>query len=121
MMAASWAMSSPAGDPRREGAYTILITNNTSVAPLHVHPRLVFSDAAGTSTTVAHAIALVSTTQAFGFSAPQVQTGFILLSGQNVAFPLEFLAGSVLQIWLIAASNTASTVYISGAITIWKT
>ena len=120
LMAASWAMSAPAGDPRREGAYVVMVTNNAPTAPLHLHPRVVFTDPGGTSTTVAHVLNLISTTQAYGLSAPQVQTGVILLSGQGIALPLEFLAGSALQIWLIAASTTASAVYISGTVAIWK-
>ena len=120
VIAASVVLSAPGGDSQRQGRYAVLVTNNTSHAPLHVEPRVVFTDVTGVSTVVPHTMFLVSTTQSFGGSAAQVQSLLLLLSGQDALIPLEVLAGSALQIVLLAASTTSATAAISGMVAVFR-
>ena len=120
VVAASVVLSAPGGDSQRQGRYAVLVTNNTSQAPLHLEPRVVCTDVQGVSTVVRHTMFLVSTTQSFGGSAAQAQSLILLLSGQGAAIPLEVLAGSALQIVLLAASNTSATAAISGICQVWR-
>jgi hypothetical protein len=120
LMAVSFALSSPGGDYARQGRYVVTLTNDATVAPLHVQPRVVFTNRMGTSTTVVHTLFLASNTQAYGGSAPQAFGIVLVPSGQTLALPIEVVAGSVLQVWLMCASNPASSVYISGAAALWR-
>lgn len=120
LVAASVVLSAPGGDGQRQGRYAVLITNNTSQAPLHLEPRVVCTDVQGVSTVIRHTMFLVSTTQSFGGSAAQAQSLILLLSGQGASIPLEVLAGSALQIVLLAASNTSATAAISGICQVWR-
>ena len=120
VLAASVVFSAPGGDNARQGRYAVLVTNNTSHAPLHIETRVVFTDVQGISTVVPHTLFLVSNTQSFGGSAAQAQSLILLLSGQDALVPLEVVAGSALQIILLAASNTSATAAISGVVQVWK-
>ena len=120
LMVVSFALSAPGGDSERQGRYALTLTNMTSTVPLHVQPRIVFTDAQGTSTTVVQTLVLASNAQAYGGSAPQAHGLALLLSGQSVLLPLEGVVGSALQIWIMAASNPASSVYVSGAAALWR-
>lgn len=120
VIAASVALSAPGDDYRRQGRYAIVVTNNTSNVPLHIEPRVVFTNVLGVSTVVPHTLYLASNAQTFGGSAAQVQSLVLLLSGQNALVPLEVLAGSALQVVIMAASNPTATAAISGVVQIWR-
>ena len=120
VLAASVVLSAPGGDIQRQGRYAVLVTNNTSHVPLHLEPRVVCTDIQGVSTVVPHTMFLVSTTQSFGGSAAQAQSLILLLSGQDAIIPLDMVAGSALQIILLAASTTSATAAISGICQVWR-
>ena len=115
----SMPLSAPGGDTTRQGRFALLITNETSDVPLHVAPRVVFTDLRGVSTIVPHTLYLVSNPQAYGGSAAQPVGLILLASGQDALLPLEVLAGSALQIVLMPASNVASATVVSGAVALW--
>lgn len=120
VLAASVVLSAPGGDGQRQGRYAVMVTNNTTNAPLHVEPRVVFTDVTGVSVVVPHTLYLASNSQPYGGSAAQAQSLILFLSGQNALIPLEVLAGSALQIVLLAASNTSATAAISGVVQVWR-
>ena len=120
VLAASVVLSAPGGDNQRQGRYAVIVTNNTSHAPLHVEPRVVFTTPGGVSTVIPHTLYLASNSQTYGGSAVQAQSLILLFSAQNALIPLEVLAGSALQIVVMAASNTSATAAISGAVQVWR-
>jgi len=120
VLAASVVLSAPGNDNERHGRYAVMVTNNTSNAPLHVEPRVVFTDVSGVSTAVPHFVDIVSNAQTFGGSAAMMRSLALLLSGQAGLIPLDFVAGSALQIILLAASNTSATLAISGSVAVWR-
>ena len=120
LVALSVPLSAPGGDSERQGRYAILVTNDTSNVPLHVEPRVVFTDIRGVSTVVAHTLFLASNAQSFGGSAAQAMSLVLLLSGQDALVPLEVLAGSALQVVLMVASNPASATVVSGMAQLWR-
>ena len=120
VLAASVVLSAPGGDIQRQGRYAVVVTNNNGTAPLHIEPRVVCTDIQGISTVIPHTIALASNAQAYGGSAMQARSLFLLLSGQNAVLPLEVFAGSALQVIVLAASNTTATAAISGICQVWR-
>lgn len=120
LLAVSAAIGEKGMEFERQGRYVLCITNSTSVAPIHVQPRVVFVDPAGTSTTLVHMDVFVSNPLAYGGSAALGKGLFLAASGENAAFPLTGVAGSALQLWVLTASTTASTVVISGVAAIWR-
>lgn len=121
-VAVSFTLSSPANYMEPQGRVTVFITNDTTVAPIHVEPRLLFTDLCGVVLSMPLAVGLLSNTQPFGSaqSALQIQTLFMLLSGQDAAIPMVGVAGSALNIVIMAASNTASGTNITGTVAAWK-
>lgn len=119
IVAASILLSSPGGLRPDGGKFMLCVTNDTSNVPLHVEPRITWTDTAGTLQTIAYTQYLLSNTQTFGGSAAEVHTGVLALSGQDIAIPLDIVAGSGLQVALLAASDTASAIIASGAMSLW--
>ena len=107
-------------DSHRQGKFVVMVTTLMSTAPVHVHPRVTFTDATGTCATVVHTQYFTSNAQAYGGSAVLGQGLVLVPSAQNVAVFLDGVAGSALQVWLLTASNTASSTPISGAVAIWR-
>lgn len=121
-VAVSFTLSSPAHNMEPQGRVTIMVTNETTVAPIHIEPRLLFTDLCGAEISLPLAVGLLSNTQPFGSaqSALQIQGLFMMLSGQDAAIPLVGVAGSGLRVVIMAASNTASGTNITGTVAAWK-
>lgn len=116
----SFALSSPAGLTPPQGRFVLCMTNATSNVPLHIEPRLIWTDPAGTEQSTPLAVDMTSNTQTFGGSAHQIRSLVLLLSGQNAALQLQGVAGSALRIAIMAASNPASAAVVSGVAAIYQ-
>ena len=103
-----------------ENTFCVAITNTQPAAPIHVEGRTTWTDANGTSQTTPIPVAYISNLFTFGGSALITQTLTLLTSGQNAIVRFDNVIGSALQIWLYAASTTATNVGASGAITLWR-
>lgn len=103
-----------------ENTYCIAVTNTVTTSPMHVEVRATWTDLNGVSQTTAIPTAKVSNFQGFGGSAIALQTLTLLLSGQNAVIPIDYVIGSAVQVWLLAASTTATNVGPSGLITLWR-
>ena len=119
LLAISYPMSSP-NDFWVDNTFCVALTNTQTVAPIHVEIRGTWTDMNGVSQTTAMPVGFPSNTQTYGGSAVALQTLTLLLSGQNATIPINNVIGSGLQVWLLAASTTATNQGASGSITLWR-
>lgn len=116
------ALSYPMSAPSDFGTFVVTIANDSTVAPLHVEFRSVWTANNGLTQTMALPLAFVSNPLGFGgTSAVFPQTLLVLASGKNMLLPLHDWVGSSLQVVVLFASNTASTIVASGQIGLWAT
>lgn len=119
VMALSYAFSAPNDYAVPTGRVTLCITNGCTTAPIHVEMRSVWEGVSGVSSTSPMTVALLSNTYGFGGSAPVAQTLTLLPSGADAVLPYQFVAGSALQVWVLAASTVADAAGCSGQVTLW--
>ena len=93
------------------GAIVICIKNSSSADPVHMEARTVWTDMQGVSQV---------TTLGVGFSgasAVTIQKLTLVASGESIAVPYTNVVGSALQVWVMNAASTTSSV--SGTVSIW--
>ena len=118
-LALSYVLSAP-NDFWPANTFCVGVVNTQTVAPLHVELRTTWTDINGVSQTTPLTVGRVSNTQTYGGSALYAQTLTLLLSGQNAIVPYDNIIGSAIQVWLLAASTTATNQGASGSITLWR-
>ena len=114
LMVLSYALSSPQDFAAPQGTVTFCITNESTTAPLHVELRSIWTGFNGVSQTTPMTVALVSNPLTFGGSAMLAQTLVLLPSGMDAMIPFNWVAGSGLQAWILAASTVADAAGCSG-------
>ena len=117
-LAVSLAFSSPDNQRGPAGGYVIVLVNSSTVVPLHIEPRMTYTDMDGVTQEAPFAHYLVSNTQAFGGSAFAPRSTYFLTSGQAMAVKLDSVVGSGLRVYVLAASNASAVV--SGQCSIWR-
>lgn len=118
--ALSYLFSSPWGLQPPGGKYVLTCVNDDDTAPLHIESRVIWTDNAGTVRNTPYTQYLLSNTQSFGGSAAEAHTLVLVLSGGDVSIPLDVLAGSGLQVVILAASDIASATIVSGFMSLWR-
>ena len=116
------ALSYPMSAPSDFSTFVVALANDSTVAPIHVEMRSVWTANNGFAQTMSIPLAWVSNPFGFGgTSAVFPQTLAVLASGKNMLLPVQNFVGSSLQVVVLFASNTASTIVASGQISLWAT